>query len=157
MRILNTIEIKNTPEKIGYWLGDPSRAMEWMTSVTKTEIIKEVPGMVGTTFREFVEEDGRGTELRGVITGFVPEKRLAVHLEGDFNSVDASYTLEQKGEITQVSQDAEVHFKGLLRVISIVTGPIFKRKVTRQAQSEFAKLKELCERDVEYIQSSNNS
>jgi uncharacterized protein YndB with AHSA1/START domain len=119
MKISNTVQIKTTPEKIFYWLGDPSRAMEWMASVTKTEIIKETPNMVGTTFRELVEENGRGTELRGVVTDFVSNKRLAFHLEGEFNSVEVNYTLEGKGEITQLSQNAEIHFKGLLRVLSI--------------------------------------
>lgn len=156
MRILNTIEIESTPEKIFYWLGDPSRAMEWMTSVSKTEIIEETPGMVGTTFREFIEEDGRGTEMRGVVVDFVQDKRMAFHLEGDFNTVDVSYTLEERASFTKLSQDAEVHFKGLLRLASVVFGPVFKRKVTKQAQSELAKLKELCERDVEYTESSNN-
>ena len=150
MEISNTIEIRNTPEKIFYWLEDPSRAMEWMTSVSKTEIIKETPNMVGTTFRELLEENGRGTEMRGVVTDFVSNKRLAFHLEGEFNSVEVNYTLQEKGEITQLSQNAEIQFKGLLRVLSVLFSPIFKKKIKNQARREFAKLKELCERDVQY-------
>lgn len=150
MKISITIEIRNTPEKIFYWLEDPSRAMEWMTSVSKTEIIKETPNMVGTTFRELIEENGRGTEMRGVVTDFVSNKRLAFHLEGEFNSVEVNYTLQEKGEITQLSQNAEIQFKGLLRVLSVLFSPILKKKVKDQARRELAKLKELCERDVQY-------
>lgn len=123
--------------------------MKWMTSVSKTEIVKETPSMVGTTFRELIEEDGRGTEMRGVVTEFLSDKRLAFHLEGDFNSVEVSYALEEKGSITQLSQNAEICFKGLLRVFSIFLGPILKRKLTSQTRSELAGLKELCERDVQ--------
>jgi uncharacterized protein YndB with AHSA1/START domain len=146
MKTAITIEIKSAPEKIFSWLEDPTRAREWMTSVSKTEIIKQVSGMVGTTFREFVEEDGRGTEMRGVVTDFVSNKRLAFHLEGDYNTVDVSYTLEENGKLTRLSQIAEIRFKGLVRIFSIFFGPLFKRKIIKQAQREFAKLKELCER-----------
>ena len=150
MKVSIAIEIRNTPEKIFYWLEDPSRAMEWMTSVSKTEIIKETPNMVGTTFRELIEENGRGTEMRGVVTDFVSNKRLAFHLKGEFNSVEVNYTLQEKGEITQLSQNAEIQFKGLLRVLSVLFSPIFKKKIKDHARRELAKLKELCERDVQY-------
>ncbi len=147
MNISITIDIKNTPNKVFYWLEDPSRAMKWMTSVSKTEIISQTPGMVGTTFREIVEEDGRGTELRGVVTDFVSGKRLAFHLEGDYNTVEVSYTLEEQGELTRLSQTAEIHFKGLLRIFSLLFGCLLKRKIVNQAQSDFAKLKALCEQE----------
>jgi len=147
MKISITTEIRNTPEKIFYWLEDPTRAREWMASVSKTEIIKQAPGMVGTTFREFVEENGQGTEMRGVVTDFVPPKRLAFHLEGDYNTVEVSYVLEPKGELTLLSQHADVHFKGSLRLVSIFFGSLFRKKIINQSRNEFAKLKELCEQD----------
>ncbi len=147
MNISITIDIKNTPNKVFYWLEDPSRAMEWMTSVSKTEIISQTHGMVGTTFREIMEEDGRRTELRGVVTDFVSGKRLAFHLEGDYNTVEVSYTLEKQGEFTRLSQTAEIHFKGLLRIFSLLFGSLFKKKITNQARSDFARLKALCEQD----------
>ena len=148
MNISNSIEIKATPEEVFYWLEDPNRAVEWMTSVTKTEIIEQTLNMKGTTFREYIEENGRGTEMRGVVTDFVPNKRMAFYLEGDFNSTQVAFTLEEKGEMTQLTQQAQVHFKGMLRVFSIFFGPFFKKKIKRQTQSELAKLKALCERDV---------
>ena len=148
MKVLNTIEIKNTAEKVFYWLEDPCRAMEWMTSVTKTTIIQETPNMVGTTFREYIEENGRGTEMHGVVTNFVLNKRIAFHLEGDFNSVDVDFTLEEKDGITQMTQNAEIHFKGILKILSIFMGYFFKKKFMGQSQSEFFRLKELCERDA---------
>ena len=150
MKISTTIEIGNSPGKIFYWLEDPARAMTWMTSVSRTEIVKETPNMIGTTFRELIEENGRGTEMRGEVTDFVLNKRLAFHLEGEFNSVEVSYTLEEKGETTSLTQNAEIHFKGLLRVLGIFFGPIFKKRIIHQARGELAKLKEFCEQDVQY-------
>jgi len=140
------VEIRATVEEVFHWLGDPTRAMEWMTSVSRTEIIDQTPDWIGTTFRETVEEDGRGTELRGVVTDFRENERMAFHLEGEFNTVDVVWTLRARGEITEVLQVAEVRFKGLMRVLVLVLAPAFKKKITAQGQSEFAKLKALCER-----------
>lgn len=146
MKITQSVEIRATVEEVFHWLGDPTRAMEWMTSVSRTEIIDQTPDWIGTTFRETVEEDGRGTELRGVVTDFRENERMAFHLEGEFNTVDVVWTLRARGEITEVLQVAEVRFKGLMRVLVLVLAPAFKKKITAQGQSEFAKLKALCER-----------
>ena len=140
MKVSNTVEIRAMPEKVFYWLEDPGRAMVWMTSVTKTEIINETPNMIGTTFREYIEENGRGTDMYGVVTDFVSNKRLAFHLEGDFNVAEVDFALEEKGDITRLTQNAEVHFKGRLRVLRFLFGPFFKRKIISQAQSELARL-----------------
>ena len=148
MRISHSIEIGNTPDKVFYWLAEPDRAMEWMTSVTKGEIIEKTPDMVGTRFREAVEENGAGTELIGVITEFETNRRLAFHLEGEFNTVDVTYTLREKEGSTELSQNADIRFKGLLRVPSVLLGPAFKKKILGQVRVEFAKLKEICERDI---------
>jgi uncharacterized protein YndB with AHSA1/START domain len=142
MKISNTIEIKTTPENVFYWLEDPERAMKWQTTVTKYEIIKETPQKVGTTFTEYIEENGHGTEMRGILTGFVPNKMLAFHLEGDYNTIDVNFTLKEKEGTTQITQHAEVHFRGMLKVLSVY----LKRKIIKQMQKEFALLKELCER-----------
>ena len=146
MRISNIIEINATPAEVFYWLGDPTRAREWMTSVSHTEIIEKTPDWIGTTFRETVEEGGRGTELTGVVTDFVANERMSFHLEGEFNTVDVVWTLKDRGQTTEVSQVAEVKFRGLMRVLSIALAPAFKRKVMAQGQREFAGLKALCER-----------
>ena len=146
MKIVNRIDVRATPEAVFHWLEDPERAMQWMTSVTRSEIIKETPSRVGTTFREYIEEDGRGTEMHGVVTEFVSNERFAVHLEGDFNSVDVSFSLEEKAGVTQLTQNVQLGFKGMLKVLSAFLRVSIKKKIVNQAQKELAKLKELCER-----------
>ncbi len=118
MKITTTIDIKSTPEQVFYWLEDPDRAMQWQTSVGQTEIIQETPDRIGTTFRETVEDDKGSTEMRGMMTEFVPNERLAFHLEENSTTVDVVFTLKKKGEITQLTQEADVRFKGLLKIMS---------------------------------------
>ena len=146
MKIANSIEIHATRQVVFSWLEAPDRAKHWMTSVSKTEMISETPERIGTTFRETVEENGRGTELHGVITDFVPNRRLSFHLEGKYNTVDVTYALQESGQDTLLSQTADVHFKGWLRIMGILLAPAFKKKVLDQAKTEFAALKTLCER-----------
>jgi uncharacterized protein YndB with AHSA1/START domain len=145
MKITNTIDINAAPEKVFYWLSHPSRAMEWMTSVYKTEILHETPDMVGTTFREIIGDTGGSTEMRGVITGYVPNQKMAFHLEGDFNTIDVEYRLEQMGDITRLTQEADVQLQPIFQLFSFIIWPMFKKQISAQSKQEFAKLKELCE------------
>jgi hypothetical protein len=39
-----------------------------------------------------------------------------------------------------------MHFKGKLKILTMVLGSSIKKKIRKQAQVEFAKLKEICER-----------
>lgn len=147
MKISSQIEIAAPQETVFYWIEDPSRAMKWMTSVTHTEIIDQKPNLIGTTFREYVEENGSGTEMEGVITDFVPNQRIAFHLEGSFNIVDVDFTLQEREGMTQLTQRADVRFKGQLKVLSLFFGPAFKRKIKGQMEQEFSTLKALCENE----------
>jgi hypothetical protein len=68
-------------------------------------------------------------------------------LEGEFNTVDVAYSLRERGGRTELSQDADIQSKGFTRVLSVLLGPVFRKKILSQAKAEFARLKELCEGD----------
>lgn len=119
--------------------------MAWMSSVSKTELLHETTDMVGTTFREIVEENGQWTELHGVVTDYRPNQLIAFHLSGKFNVVDVEYRLEEIENRTRLTQNANIRFKSFMRVLGILMGPMFRKKIMDQLQKEFAKLKELCE------------
>lgn len=147
MKIINTIDIQSTPEKVFYWIDDPDRAKEWMTSVTEGEILHETPERVGTTYREVIEENGRKTEMHGVVTGFSKDKMISFHAEGKYNSVDIIFVLEKKGDLTQLTQQADLNFKSFTRFIMLFMWPVIKKKIMTQSQMEFTKLKALCEQE----------
>jgi len=147
MKIVNRIEINATPEEVFHWLKEPDRAMQWMTSVTRSEIIKETPDRVGTTFREYVEENGRGIEMGGVITEFVRNERFAVHLESDLNAVEVTFTLAEDEGMTQLTQDVDLRLKGRLKVLSVFLRSSIEKKIRGQAENELARLKQFCEHE----------
>lgn len=145
MKIINSVDIEATPQVVFSWIRDPEKAMVWQTSVSKGEILHETPEVVGTTFRETVEEEGQGTELEGVITSFLADREMSFHLEGIYNSADVTFILEEVNGTTHLEQRANVRFKGIARVMSLLMWPVFKKNVTTQMRKEFTKLKELCE------------
>jgi len=148
MKLSYTIDINSTLEKVWYWLGTPERAMVWQTGVSKTEILQQTPNMIGTTFRETIEENGRGVEMQGVVTDYRENQLIAMHLSSKFHVVDVEWRLEEIEERTRLTLSSNIHFKSFIRVLSILMRPVFKKKIIAQVRGEFAKLKELCERDA---------
>jgi hypothetical protein len=145
MKISCSIDINSPVEKVWEWLGTPEKAMVWQTGVAGGEILNETPDMVGTTFRETVEEDGRSTEMRGEITAYTVNRELAMHLEGDYNVVDVEWRLEEFEERTHLDFKADVRFKAIVGVMSFLLRPVFRKKVTEQLRRELDALKKLCE------------
>lgn len=148
MKLAYTIDINSTPEIVFSWLSTPERAMMWQTSVSKTEILHETPNMIGTTFREIVEENGRRVEMNGVVTDYRKDQVLAMHLDSKYNNVDVEYRLEEIGGRTRLTMISNIRLRSFLRVFSIILWPAFKKKLLRQLNREYARLKELCERDT---------
>ena len=103
--------------------------------------------MIGTTFRETIEENGRGVEMQGVVTDYRENQSLAMHLSGKYNVVDVEWRIEGMGEHTRLTMTSNIRFRSFVRVLSILMRPVFKRKIVAQLQGELAKLKELCEQD----------
>ena len=147
MKLSYTIDINCTPERVWYWLGTPERATVWQTNITKTEILQETPNMIGTTFRETIEENGKGVEMQGIVTDYRANQSLAMHLSGKYNVVDVEWHIEEIGEHTRLTQYSNIRFRSFIKVLSIFMRPVFKKKIIRQLQGEFTRLKELCERD----------
>jgi uncharacterized protein YndB with AHSA1/START domain len=147
MKIDIQIDINRPANLVFSWLSDPERAKTWMTSVTATEIINETAEKVGTTFRERVEEKGKGTELIGEIVGYVENKSIAFRLEGTYNRVDLEYRLEPSNAHTRLWFRSDIHFKSFTRMVMMLIGPWFRRKIVRQLESELGSLKEFCERE----------
>jgi carbon monoxide dehydrogenase subunit G len=145
MKFSFEIEIDCSPEEVFYWLKDPEKAKNWMTSVSETEMLSGTPNTVGATFREVIEDANGKTEMRGMVTGYKENELISFHLSGQYNTVNVEFRLEKIGERTRVTQNAEVRFRSFMRILSIFLGPAFKRDITTQSQKEFAQLKLLCE------------
>lgn len=148
MKLSHQIDISCTPEQVWYWLGTPERAMVWQMSVGKTEIIQKTPDWIGTTFRETVEENGRGVEMQGVVTDYRENRKLAMHLSSKFHMVDVEWQLEEIKKHTRLDMSADIRFKSFLKLLSLLLWPAFKKNALAQSRKELERLKELCEQDT---------
>ena len=145
MRIKHEMIINCSPERVFYWLSDPNRAMKWQTGVADFEILNEEPGMVGTTFREWIEEDGKRVEMCGKVTEFVENEKISMSLSGKFNSVDVKFVLKKIESGTCLTQIANLRFNSSYKLMTIIMRPVIKKKITLQFRRDFLQLKELCE------------
>ena len=148
MKISISIKINSTPKIVFSWLENPEKAMAWMTSVTKGEVIYESPEIVGTTFRETVEDENGSMELEGVISGFQPDKSIAFHLSSRVNVVDVEYSIEETPTGVLLTNIANVKWKFPVNIISLFIGRKMKQNIIAQSQDELNKLKEFCESDA---------
>ena len=148
MKLTYTIDINSTPENVFSWLGTPERAMKWQSNISRTEILHETPNLIGTTFREIVEENGRCVEMRGVVTDYRENQALAMHLGGKYNNIDVEYRLEEIEGRTRLTMISHIRFKSFLKILSIILWPALKKKLLGQLDREYATLKRLCERDT---------
>ncbi len=145
MKISTSIDIHSTPEAVFGWLSRPEKAMEWMTSVSKTEILEEKAGMVGTTFREVVEDDSGSMEMRGTITAYEPLHSISFHLGSRVNALDVTYCIEPIAGGVRVIEDADVQWKFPVNIYGLFAGEKLRQGILAQLQDEFRKLKALCE------------
>jgi uncharacterized protein YndB with AHSA1/START domain len=154
MKISYSIDIKSTPEAVFRWLERPEKAMLWMTSVTKTEILNETKEMVGTTFREVVEENGDAIEMQGAVTSWKPNVSISFHLTSKVNIVDVEYCIEGTHDGVRLTENANIQWKFPVNIFSAIVGDRLKQKIVAQSQKEFGKLKQLVESDVSHMKNA---
>jgi len=148
MLIKNSIDIRCNTRQVFYWLKDPAKAKQWMTSVKQIEILHKTPNLLGTIFREVLADGNRETEILGTITEYKENKKISFYLESEFHTVNVCFTLVDLQGISRLEQRADVRFKGVFKIFAFMFGSFLKRTIITQTQSEFSCLKELCEQNV---------
>jgi len=146
MRIEYKDEILQTPEKVFPWIAEPEKAMQWQKNVMGGEIIVNNPEIIGTTFREIIEENGKQLEMQGIITKYVENKIIGFHLESKIHEFDVIYSIVGLGEATKLSIEADIKWKFPINIISKFMGKRMAEALKKQMESEVQKLKILCEK-----------
>lgn len=145
MRIACEIRISKAPEAVFPWIADPAKAMQWQRNVKGGEIIDSTPDMVGTTFRETIEENGRSLDMAGEITQYLKDRLIAFRLESRIHVVEVSYSVEAVNAQTRVSVLAGITWKFPMNVASLLLGGKMRRELAAQVDGELRELKAICE------------
>ncbi len=145
MRIIYANEIGKPPEVVFPWIAEPDKAMQWQKNVKGGEIIVQSPEVVGTTFKEEIEEDGSRLEMQGVITRFQKDRLIAFHLESKIHTVEVSYSLEEVDRATRITVEAGIKWKFPISLLSVIMGGKMKTGIAEQLKAEILELKRICE------------
>jgi len=145
MRIYYSNQISKPPEIVFPWIADPEKAMKWQKNVKGGEIIVDKPEIVGTTFKEVIEENGNVLEMEGTITKYIKNKLMGFHIKSKIHEFDVSYALEEIDKTTKLSVDVIIKWKFPMNIISLFIGKKMKERLIKQLDSEVLDLKKLCE------------
>lgn len=146
MRNKHTMEIAAPAEVVFEWIDEPERVMQWLGHVVEYERADETQEKVGTRVRQVWDDAGHRTELNGHVTAYEPGQRLGIELAGDGVKVKVDYTLRDLGGRTELSQETDMRYMGLLGVIDMVAGPLLRKSYRGELERNFARLAKLCER-----------
>ena len=119
--------------------------MKWQKNVKGGEIIVDKPEIVGTTFREIIEEDGNTLEMHGIITRYVRNRIIGFHLTSKIHEFDVDYSVEENGENTKMKIEATINWKFPMSIVSLFIRKKMEEGLTKQLKSEVQELKKLCE------------
>lgn len=147
MRITYENEILKPPEIVFQWIAEPEKAMKWQKNVKGGEIILNRPEIIGTTFKEVIEEDGNSLEMYGIITKYIKNKIIGFHLESKIHEFDVSYSVEEINKATKISIEAMIKWKFPMNIISLFIRKKMERGLIQQLESEILDLKRICETD----------
>jgi uncharacterized protein YndB with AHSA1/START domain len=145
MHLVLEVDIDSDAETVFSWLATPERARVWMTSVAETEMIEVKEGMVGSTFRERVEEGGGGVNMQGSVTAFDPNRRISFHLDSRVNSLDVDYRVDAFAAHAHLTVTSDIQWRFPVNLASVFFGRTMKTKIIWQSTQELARLKALCE------------
>lgn len=145
MRITYENEILKPPEIVFPWIAEPEKAMKWQKNVKGGEIIINKPEIIGTTFKEVIEENGNSLEMYGIITKYIRNKIIGFHIESKIHEFDVSYSLEEINRATKISIEAIIKWKFPMNIISLFIGKKMGKGLIKQLESEIFDLKRICE------------
>jgi hypothetical protein len=145
MRILYENEILKPPEIVFPWIAEPEKAMQWQKNVKGGEIIINKPEMVGTTFKETIEEDGNSLEIYGTITQYIENQRIGFHLQSRIHDFNVIYSVEEIDKGSKVSIEANIRWKFPINIINLFIGKKMEAGLIKQLETEVLELKRICE------------
>ena len=138
-----SIEIDRPPaevfERTLYHVSD------WSLTCVEDEVLEEVPGGVGTTFRIVTEDRGQRMEFHGIVTEQDAPVSSAAVMTGKQFDIEVWYYFEDLGGRTRVTQRSMVRGKGFFRVLFLLLGWAFKKSACKAQEAELESLKRYCE------------
>jgi uncharacterized protein YndB with AHSA1/START domain len=140
MRFQNSVTIDRRPHEVFEFLANFENVPKWNYAIVETRKTSDGPVGVGATYRQTRSLPSPSEETFRV-TEFQPDHRLAIH--GDLGPFEGTLTYELEGVSggTLITNSAELHAHGLLKVAA----PLAGGRVGQAVEANLQKLKEIME------------
>ncbi|MEM7233687.1 MAG: SRPBCC family protein [Planctomycetota bacterium] len=154
MQHTDHVDIEAPRDRVFYWIDDDERVKKCITGAIENRNIEVTEDRVGSTFHQVFEENGQLMEFDGIVTEYVKDERLGVHMKGKMFQLDVLYVLEDHDGGTRVTQHSKVVFNGFWKLVGPIMAFLCKKQGAKKLQDDFARLKDLCENDNEPLESA---
>ena len=118
MSFTRTAVIRASPDRVFSVLSDLGRSQQWMPAIEKIENVTPGPFRQGTSWQETRKAGKRTMQSTLSVAAFNPPTRLGLHVEGKVMTGDLSFTLAPKAGSTEVTYEAQMSGKGLMRLMT---------------------------------------
>ena len=139
-----SIEIEATPETVFKWIVEPECVKQWLPNIAEYEFSDGGVASVGTHLVQTWHDDGQETQFEGEITGYDLNKHFEIYLENKNTQVNVAYSLTKSGNGTKLTQDTNITYTGMMKMIDKVAAPAIQKSYTDQSKQNFLRLIDLC-------------
>lgn len=115
MTFTRTALIRASPDRVFSVLSDLDQSRQWMPAIERIDDVTPGPFRQGTSWKETRKAGKRTMQSMLSVASFDPPKRLGLHVEGSVMKGDMSFTLAPKEGATEVTYEAQMWGKGLMR------------------------------------------
>lgn len=114
--VVRSVTTAWSPERALAYMADFSHAAEWDPGVVEARHLDAGEVGEGSTFDLVVRVPGRNLPMRYQITDYGPDRVTFTSRSAALESVD-TVSVARRGDATEVTYDARINFRGLLRLV----------------------------------------
>jgi uncharacterized protein YndB with AHSA1/START domain len=140
MRFVNTITINRQPPVVFGYLAQFENVPRWNYAIAKTQKVTDGPVRVGARYQQLRTIPTRSEESFEVVE-YEPDRKLAIRGQLGPLLGEISYVLEHAGDTTVLTNAADLHARGPLRLIEFLV----TRRVKSSVAANLSKLKQILE------------
>ena len=141
VKVEGSVVINRPIEEVFAFLNNPDNTSQWRGSVLESKQTSEGPPGVGTTGQGVSQFLGRRSESTWEITEYELNRKVTSKSTSGPVPYELSATFESVDEGTRVTLVGEFEVGGFFKLAE----PIVARMAQRQAEADFANLKDLVE------------
>ncbi len=136
-----SIHLNCSPHKVFAFLVDTQKLMLWQSDLIKSEIESEGAIRAGSHFHEVRRMGPREADIRGEISEFTQDHRLATRTETK-PEAGVRYLLDPEEGGTRLRYEFSLRMAGMMRLME----PVISRSIRKGAEADLQKLRQLVER-----------